>query len=253
MRSPAVLAVAAAVVVLAPAAHAAAPRWHPCRDAAPGARCGLWPCRSTRTGSTAATLRIEFELYRRRDRDRPVARHDGRRRGRAGLLDHRQPQLLPRAPPAADGEARPAARRRARDRALRRARLPRAPPHGRRLRAPRGTLRRAARPARGPVRDARGRRRPRGGARRARIATIDLYGDSYGSYVGQAFAVRHGDRLRSLVLDAAYPLPGTDPAFGDLAEATGGACGWCASAARSAARIRSRRCSDWSTPSGGAR
>jgi pimeloyl-ACP methyl ester carboxylesterase len=52
------------------------------------------------------------------------------------------------------------------------------------------------------------------------IDKIDLYGDSYGSYAAQAFAVRHGDRLRSLVLDGAYPLPGTDPAFGDLAEAT---------------------------------
>ena len=53
-----------------------------------------------------------------------------------------------------------------------------------------------------------------------RIAKVDFYGDSYGTYVGQAFAVRHADRLRSLVLDGAYPLPGTDPAFGDLAEAT---------------------------------
>ena len=39
-------------------------------------------------------------------------------------------------------------------------------------------------------------------------------------YAGQAFAYHHGDRLRSLVLDGAYPVPGTDPAFGDLAEAT---------------------------------
>jgi pimeloyl-ACP methyl ester carboxylesterase len=53
-----------------------------------------------------------------------------------------------------------------------------------------------------------------------KIAKVDLYGDSYGSYFGQAFAVDHRDRLRSLVLDGTYPLPGTDPAFGDLAEAT---------------------------------
>jgi pimeloyl-ACP methyl ester carboxylesterase len=52
------------------------------------------------------------------------------------------------------------------------------------------------------------------------IERVDLYGDSYGTYAGQAFAVHHGERLRSLVLDAAYPLPGTDPAYGDLAEAT---------------------------------
>jgi pimeloyl-ACP methyl ester carboxylesterase len=53
-----------------------------------------------------------------------------------------------------------------------------------------------------------------------RIGQVDLYGDSYGSYAGQAFAAWHGDRLRSLVLDGAYPVPGTDPAFSDLGEAT---------------------------------
>jgi pimeloyl-ACP methyl ester carboxylesterase len=36
--------------------------------------------------------------------------------------------------------------------------------------------------------------------------TIDLYGDSYGTFFAQVFAVRHGERLRSLVLDGAYPL-----------------------------------------------
>ena len=48
---------------------------------------------------------------------------------------------------------------------------------------------------------------------------IDLYGDSYGTYAAQAYALRFPQRLRSLVLDAAYPLPGTDPAWVDLAEA----------------------------------
>ena len=52
------------------------------------------------------------------------------------------------------------------------------------------------------------------------IGKVDLYGDSYGSYAAQAFAIRYPDRLRSLVLDGTYPLPGTDPAFADLAEAT---------------------------------
>jgi pimeloyl-ACP methyl ester carboxylesterase len=45
---------------------------------------------------------------------------------------------------------------------------------------------------------------------------VDLYGDSYGTYAAQAFALRYPERLRSLVLDGAYPLPGTDPAWTDL-------------------------------------
>ena len=120
---------------------------------------------------------------------------------------------------------RPPARRRPRHRALRCARLPGAAPHDRRLRAPRRPLRRAARPARRPlharapsvddladVLDALG------------IAVVDFYGDSYGSYFGQAFAVNHPQRLRSLVLDGTYPLPGHRPGArrprrGDLARA----------------------------------
>ena len=49
---------------------------------------------------------------------------------------------------------------------------------------------------------------------------VDLYGDSYGSYAAQAFAIRYPWRLRSLVLDSTYQLPGTDPALADLAQAT---------------------------------
>jgi pimeloyl-ACP methyl ester carboxylesterase len=49
-----------------------------------------------------------------------------------------------------------------------------------------------------------------------RAGPVDLYGDSYGTYAAQAFALRHPERLRSLTLDAAYPLPGTDPAYADL-------------------------------------
>ena len=52
-----------------------------------------------------------------------------------------------------------------------------------------------------------------------RAGPVDLYGDSYGTYAAQAFAVRHPERLRSLTLDASYPLPGTDPAYADLAGA----------------------------------
>ncbi len=45
------------------------------------------------------------------------------------------------------------------------------------------------------------------------IAEVDFYGDSYGTYVGQVFAARHPDRLRSLILDSAYPVRATDPWF----------------------------------------
>ena len=43
------------------------------------------------------------------------------------------------------------------------------------------------------------------------IERIDLYGDSYGSFFSQTFAVRHPGYLRSLVLDATYPIEGLDP------------------------------------------
>lgn len=45
------------------------------------------------------------------------------------------------------------------------------------------------------------------------IRSIDLYGDSYGTYFAQVFALRHGDQLRSLVLDGAYPLDGPNYAW----------------------------------------
>lgn len=42
------------------------------------------------------------------------------------------------------------------------------------------------------------------------IERIGLYGHSYGTYFAQVFALRHPERLRSLVLDGAYPLSGPD-------------------------------------------
>jgi pimeloyl-ACP methyl ester carboxylesterase len=45
------------------------------------------------------------------------------------------------------------------------------------------------------------------------VAQIDLYGDSYGTYFEQAFAVRHPQLLRSVILDGAYPLTGPDYAW----------------------------------------
>src|SRR5258706_8070126 len=45
------------------------------------------------------------------------------------------------------------------------------------------------------------------------LGKIDLYGDSYGTYFEQAFAARHPNALRSIVLDGAYPLTGPDYAW----------------------------------------
>jgi pimeloyl-ACP methyl ester carboxylesterase len=42
------------------------------------------------------------------------------------------------------------------------------------------------------------------------IRRIDLYGDSYGTYFEQVFAVRHPNTLRSIVLDGAFALNGAD-------------------------------------------
>lgn len=40
------------------------------------------------------------------------------------------------------------------------------------------------------------------------LGDVDVYGDSYGTYLAQVFAGRHPDRVRSLVLDGAYPVVG---------------------------------------------
>jgi len=42
------------------------------------------------------------------------------------------------------------------------------------------------------------------------LGRIDLYGDSYGKLLRAGLALRHPQRLRSLVLDGAYPLDGPD-------------------------------------------
>jgi pimeloyl-ACP methyl ester carboxylesterase len=46
-----------------------------------------------------------------------------------------------------------------------------------------------------------------------KIAHIDLYGDSYGTYFAQVFALRHPERLRTIVLDGAFALDGPDYAW----------------------------------------
>src|SRR5262249_17675508 len=45
------------------------------------------------------------------------------------------------------------------------------------------------------------------------IGDVDYYGDSYGTYVGQVFAAWHPRRLRSIILDSAYPARAPDPWF----------------------------------------
>ncbi len=47
------------------------------------------------------------------------------------------------------------------------------------------------------------------------IDKVDLYGDSYGTFFGQTFAVRHPDRLRTLILDSTYPVERQDPWYRD--------------------------------------
>ncbi len=48
---------------------------------------------------------------------------------------------------------------------------------------------------------------------------VDLYGDSYGTYFSQTFAGLHPDTLRSVILDAAYPVLGLSPWYPENAEA----------------------------------
>lgn len=49
------------------------------------------------------------------------------------------------------------------------------------------------------------------------ISVVNLYGDSYGTYFAQTFAGRHPDRLRSVVLDSAYPVRGLSPWYPEIA------------------------------------
>ncbi len=46
------------------------------------------------------------------------------------------------------------------------------------------------------------------------LGRVYLYGDSYGTFLGQAYAVRFPQRLRGLILDSAYP--GDDPYYRSL-------------------------------------
>ena len=48
------------------------------------------------------------------------------------------------------------------------------------------------------------------------LGAITLYGDSYGTYLAQAYAFRHPDELEALVLDGAYPVKGESPWYPSL-------------------------------------
>src|SRR4051794_19021813 len=214
MTSTALALVAAAAVAGGPVHQ------ERCRDAPPGTRCGSIVVPLDRTGATPERLRIRFERYPRRER---------RRRSRGTLLaieggpgfsttDSRDSYLELLGPLRGRrdvllvdlrGTGRsgaldcPALRRTVTDYVVRAGRCA----------AQLGPQRdfydtHAATDDVAAVLDA------------LHVHKVDLYGDSYGSYAAQVFAARHGDRLRSLVLDGTYPVPGTDPAFGDLAAAT---------------------------------
>lgn len=49
------------------------------------------------------------------------------------------------------------------------------------------------------------------------LKSIDLYGDSYGTYFVQDFVARHPRLLHSVTLDSAYPRVGTDPWYASSA------------------------------------
>lgn len=40
---------------------------------------------------------------------------------------------------------------------------------------------------------------------------VQMYGDSYGTYLAQSYAFRHGETLEALVLDSAFPVRGESP------------------------------------------
>jgi pimeloyl-ACP methyl ester carboxylesterase len=51
---------------------------------------------------------------------------------------------------------------------------------------------------------------------RLRLGKVDFYGDSYGTFFGQVLTARYAKLLRSVTLDAAYPVSGTDPFYGHM-------------------------------------
>jgi pimeloyl-ACP methyl ester carboxylesterase len=215
-------AVAALALVAAPAATAA-PSWQRCRDAEArddGARCGIVSVPLDRSGRVAGRIGIYFELYGRLNRRRPrlstmVSIEGGpgystttdraSRLALAGLLRDRRDLVL--VDLRGTGRSAPVDCH-AFDSAL----VP--------------YLARSADCARqlGEKVDLYGTHAAVEDLAAVlgalRTGPVDLYGDSYGSYFAQDFALWHPRLLRTLVLDATYAVPGTDPFWRDLAQAT---------------------------------
>ena len=207
-------------VLLTPASAGAAVVRHPCEDAPAGTRCGSLRVPLDRSGAVSGTVKIEFERYLRRERGRPALGTMLAIEGGPGFstTDSRDSYLKLLAPLRARRDLLLVD--------LRGTGLSEALDCKTFRRDVKRYVARAGRCA-----AELGSRRDFFGTGNAvddiaavldalRIRQVDVYGDSYGSYAAQTFAARHPDRLRSLVLDGTYPVPGTDPAFGDLAEAT---------------------------------
>ena len=162
-----------------------------------------------RADPSLGTIPIRFAVRRRGAANRPSRRHDLRGRGRARVrLDRQHPLLHPHARAAARAP-RPGHRRHARHRPLAGDRLP-GSAAGSRLRRRRGLPSARASSARRSPRTG-PRRPPTTSTRSARalgLERISIYGDSYGTFLGQSYAYRHGETLDALVLDGAYPVRG---------------------------------------------
>jgi pimeloyl-ACP methyl ester carboxylesterase len=208
------------VVLLPPASAGAAVHRHPCEDAPGGTRCGSLRVPLDRSRAVGGTVKVEFERYLRRDRGRPALGTMLTIEGGPGFstTDSRDSYLKLLAP-----------LRSRRDLLLvdlRGTGLSGALDCKTFRRDVKRYVARAGQCAAelGPRRDFFGTGNAVDDVAAVldalRVRQVDVYGDSYGSYAAQVFAARHPDRLRSLVLDGTYPVPGTDPAFGDLAEAT---------------------------------
>lgn len=189
------------------------------RDLDPSVRCGEIRVPLNRAAPGGPTIRIRFERYRRVDRSRPAASTVVSLEGGPGY------------PARADRDARVQLWRpisRTRDLVLvdlRGTGTSGALACRAFARSTRGYAARAGRCAAqlGAARDhyttAASVEDVEDVLRALRVGPVDLYGDSYGTYAAQAYALRHPGRLRTLTLDGAYPLPGTDPAWADLVTA----------------------------------